>query len=77
MDEVMENLRYDPEKCASTAKAASIQIRGKVKHLEFERYVFVSIEFTVFNTSPLDDIIFAKYQKCSTFFYLLGGLSGD
>lgn len=38
MQEVMENLQYDAEKCASTAKFASTQIRSKVKQLEFDRY---------------------------------------
>ncbi|KAH0999051.1 dynein light chain Tctex-type 4-like isoform X1 [Dendroctonus ponderosae] len=43
MQEVMENLQYDPEKCAATAKYASTQIRSKVKQLEFDRYKVVCI----------------------------------
>lgn len=39
MHEIIDNLHYDPEKCSSTAKYASMQIRSKVKQLEFDRYV--------------------------------------
>ncbi|XP_066245202.1 dynein light chain Tctex-type 5-like [Euwallacea similis] len=43
MNEIIENLQYDPEKCAAAAKHASVQIRGKVKQLEFDRYKLVCI----------------------------------
>lgn len=39
MHEIIENLHYDPEKCSSTAKYASMLIRSKVKQLDFDRYV--------------------------------------
>ncbi|KAL1513019.1 hypothetical protein ABEB36_002504 [Hypothenemus hampei] len=43
MEEVMENLQYDPDKCVSVARFASSQIRNKVKQLEFHRYKLVCI----------------------------------
>ncbi|XP_050305915.1 uncharacterized protein LOC126743034 [Anthonomus grandis grandis] len=43
MNELIENLQYDPEKCAQTAKVASGLIRTRVKGLDFERYKLVCI----------------------------------
>lgn len=37
MTEAFENLTYDKDKCLSQAKWASVQIRSRVKELEFER----------------------------------------
>ncbi|KAG5872422.1 hypothetical protein JTB14_013667 [Gonioctena quinquepunctata] len=36
--EALENLSYDPEKCANQAKWATAMIRSKVKELQFDRY---------------------------------------
>ncbi|XP_049826699.1 dynein light chain Tctex-type 5-like isoform X2 [Aethina tumida] len=43
LDEAMENMTYDPEKCANQAKWASNQIKSDVKKLEFDRYKIISL----------------------------------
>ncbi|XP_023029607.2 dynein light chain Tctex-type 5 [Leptinotarsa decemlineata] len=41
--EALENLTYDPDKCASQAKWATSVIRSKVKQLHFDRYKLLCI----------------------------------
>ncbi|KAF7265581.1 hypothetical protein GWI33_021033 [Rhynchophorus ferrugineus] len=43
MEEALENLHYDSEKCPSQAKWAVGQIRHRVKQLDFDRYKLVCI----------------------------------
>ncbi|KAJ8924403.1 hypothetical protein NQ315_007199 [Exocentrus adspersus] len=43
MMEALENLTYDPDKCPTQAKWASLTIKAKVKALEFDRYKIISI----------------------------------
>ncbi|XP_030753423.1 fibrous sheath CABYR-binding protein isoform X2 [Sitophilus oryzae] len=40
MEEALNNLQYDPDKCPSQAKWAVTQIRTKVKQLDFDRFLW-------------------------------------
>ncbi|CAH0550885.1 unnamed protein product [Brassicogethes aeneus] len=41
LEEAMENMTYNSEKCAAQAKWASDQIKSDVKKLEFDRYKII------------------------------------
>ncbi|XP_028130500.1 dynein light chain Tctex-type 5-B-like isoform X2 [Diabrotica virgifera virgifera] len=43
MEEALQDLKYDPEKCIKLAKWASNTIRAKVKQMEFDRYRIISL----------------------------------
>ncbi|CAG9827363.1 unnamed protein product [Diabrotica balteata] len=43
MEEALQDLKYEPEKCTKLAKWASNTIRAKVKQMEFDRYRIISL----------------------------------